>query len=544
MRKIVSILCIFCASVTLMAQTDSVQYKGIHPFKVEENEHISTEHAYWSLIPYVGMGLLQADFSGGEARSTFALPVLGIGAECSFNPVWGIGAEYDFARYSVRGKKNGANADTVLLGYTHNLGAYVTADLMNLFDPYGRKKYFSLNVQVGGGGALHRNKVYYAWSAENPGSRGHTASYTPREQKSYEFDPFLKFGANFEFNINRLLAVGLRVAYTMYLTDVLDGRMIGPNTDGLTEAALNLRIKFESTKKTHARNVEGRDFPDQRAITVTEAKDFARGEDNVFGPATNAYAAAPARDTVVIYRDTVIIRETGAAPAAVSRAAQRFYIYFDTEKAHLNEEGLITIQQVADVMEADQELYALVVGYCDNTGTRASNYELGDLRSSNVAEELMAEYNIAPERLYAVGYGIVIGGRSTAAYGPNRRVVVELVDKETFERRRAELENAKNNRVYDEASQVQKATKEDILKDFAKREGQTIKSEPSTTLAQLARKYYNNTHCWVYIYAANKSKLSSPNTVTPGTNLLIPQISEQEQKINKDECLRIYKQIR
>lgn len=69
-------------------------------------------------------------------------------------------------------------------------------------------------------------------------------------------------------------------------------------------------------------------------------------------------------------------------------------------------------------------------------------------------------------------------------------------------------------------------------------------ADEATTLAKLARKYYNNTHCWVHIFAANRDRLSNPNDVPVGTELIIPQISEQERKITKDQCQEMYKTLK
>lgn len=46
------------------------------------------------------------------------------------------------------------------------------------------------------------------------------------------------------------------------------------------------------------------------------------------------------------------------------------------------------------------------------------------------------------------------------------------------------------------------------------------------TLRSLASKYYGNGDYWVYIYRANRSKLGSPNALTIGIKLVIPQLSE------------------
>ena len=57
------------------------------------------------------------------------------------------------------------------------------------------------------------------------------------------------------------------------------------------------------------------------------------------------------------------------------------------------------------------------------------------------------------------------------------------------------------------------------------------------SLSQLARKYYNNTFCWVYLWIANRSKTPDPNLILPKCELKVPQLTESCQKtITKQEA--------
>jgi len=488
MRKFVSLLCILCVAVAAFAQTDSTQVeeKGIHPFKLEQNTNVSWDRARWSIIPYVGVNLFDGDFKSNEYKGLFGLvsyPTLGLGVECAFNPAWGIGLEYDFHRYGVAGDTKttkAQNAPILLKGYAHTLDAYIMADLIDLFHPYAKKKIVALNAIVGAGGAMNKNLTFFPGSQDNQAgrdSRGNTANVKDSTMSRYDFHAFLKFGVGLEFNLNRTLALGLRFSYNLFMDDLVEGRKFDPNCDGIIDLALNMRIKLEAVGKSHARNIPGRDWLDRKGVYTGEVREMVADEVARMKPTeniTNVYNtfAEAGHDTVIIYHDTIIIREVAASPEALAaastgaagvagedgaagaagahrvypRAAQSFYLYFDQYKATITDEGLIAIQQAADLMQEEPEFYALVIGYCDNTGTEKGNYELGDMRSERVAKELSAEYGIDKARIYATGYGRVIGGRSKAAYAPNRRVAIQLVDKETFEARKAELEKAKANR--------------------------------------------------------------------------------------------------
>ena len=53
---------------------------------------------------------------------------------------------------------------------------------------------------------------------------------------------------------------------------------------------------------------------------------------------------------------------------------------------------------------------------------------------------------------------------------------------------------------------------------------------PGSRLAQIARRHYGNPDYWVYIYEANKDQIANPSELPAGIELIIPDISEIEQK--------------
>ena len=67
-----------------------------------------------------------------------------------------------------------------------------------------------------------------------------------------------------------------------------------------------------------------------------------------------------------------------------------------------------------------------------------------------------------------------------------------------------------------------------------------ITVEKGMTLSKLARKYYNNTFCWVYIYIANRDQLNAPTDLQEGMEIMIPELTEEELKIESKDCLRLY----
>lgn len=559
MKKGLFIVSMLCVINMMMAQETLVKDSalearanseiGYYPYDTTLNKQASLRNANWSLIPHVGFNLFDGDFNfPSELKHPISYPSLGLDIEYDFTPIFGLGLEYMYSRYGTVGRPG--HASTLLNGHLHKAGAYLSMDLMGLFYPRGKSKVFCMDLMAGGGYSWYKSTAYFkddAWDDSDPitatHKKGNTLNYInangevgkPDAMTSYNGVAFLQAGINFEFNITRVIALGVRGTYSYMLSDAIDGRgtsgrnsIASKNNDGVLDVTLNMRIKFTANRNSHVRNmggIESNPILAQAMANPTET----------FGPI---------HDTVIIYRDTVIIRETIIENVATSTriAPQHYYVYFENNEASLSEKGLITIQQASERMMDQPDLYAVIVGYCDNTGSREINEELAKKRAENIADEFREEYVIDPSHIFAFGHGLVVGRRSQAAYAPNRRAVIELMDKEAFDKRCAELLNEKNNRPYEEQEVV--SSKEEILARFADRMGKEVLVENSTTLAQLARKHYNNTHCWVYIYAANKSKLANPSSVTPGMKLTIPEITENEQKITKEKCLKMYGIIR
>ena len=56
------------------------------------------------------------------------------------------------------------------------------------------------------------------------------------------------------------------------------------------------------------------------------------------------------------------------------------------------------------------------------------------------------------------------------------------------------------------------------------------------SLSQLARKYYKNTFCWVYLWLANRSVAPDPNLILPKCQLKVPAITAEQRTITKEEA--------
>jgi outer membrane protein OmpA-like peptidoglycan-associated protein len=415
-------------------------------------------------------------------------------------------------------------------------------DVINLFFPHAHRKIVNIQPLVGAGHAWYKNTVMY-----DDASRGHTASYVwpdgttgAKAMDGYQGAFSIRAGLNVEFNLNRTLALGIRAQYNYFVNDYIDNRgfsgmnsLASKNNDGIADVTLNMRFKLEAVKKTHVRNV------------VHELEAAKKNDESKY-----------IHDTVIIRHDSIIVRETIREVTKEKEQQRVYYVYFQNNKSVLDEKALITIQQVADIMAEDTSVYAVVTGFCDNTGSAHLNYVLGDKRADAVIGELREEHAVGADHLYAMGMGKLVGHRSVAAYGPNRRAAIRLVDKATFDRMKSDLNDKRAQRDDPEEKEevvpaqeektipLSESARPEKVNIYKQRAAEEVTTDKTTTLSRLARQYYNNTYCWVYIYIANKEKINNPNALEPGTKLIIPELTQHEMEITKDESLVVYSNAR
>ncbi|MGN0228628.1 MAG: HU family DNA-binding protein [Muribaculaceae bacterium] len=104
----------------------------------------------------------------------------------------------------------------------------------------------------------------------------------------------------------------------------------------------------------------------------------------------------------------------------------------------------------------------------------------------------------------------------------------------------------------DTVAAVADSAKSEPSKPVAKPAVVTDTVRPGNFLSRMARRFYGNSHFWVYIYEENKAKITNPNNVAEGTVVVIPpaekygidaQSPESVEKARKKEgeVLNAYK---
>ena len=517
-KRINLLVVVALVSSFVLAQT--TEGEGIHPYKPVSNP--TTETGHWSLWIEGGFNSFDGDFTS-ELKNAISAPTVGIALEYNFTPTWGLGGQYLYSMYNAKGAEG--LPEYLLKGQMHRADAFLSFDLVNAWFPTEVSKIVSLNILAGGGVAFKKNSIYYP-------EKGNTASVASKEDEKFKSAAYFLGGVGLDFNVSRNMALGLKATYNLFAADDIDGRNeFGANNDGLFDVTMTLRYKFESKRKSHVRNyASNEELNRQYAIANQEIEE----------------EKARIKDTIVIYhRDTIVMAGGNAyaqltpeeafnelikQSASYRRYFNTYYVYYATDKDIINDEGLVTIQQVGNRMQYDTEMYAVLIGSCDNTGSKGYNRKLGLQRVKAVNNELTQVYEISQDRVAYFSDGIIENVKGKTSYTPNRRTEIRLVNKDEFEALKKQY-----------SQEIEQTQKENItsVKESAE-EGNTITATANMTLSKLARKYYNNTHCWIYIFQANHIRLKTPNFIKEGTKLVIPELTDEQKAITKEQAHEIY----
>ncbi len=510
MRKFLLIICniLFIVPSVVAAEVEQAvddtvasSVEGIHPYKTVSN--LSNEFTHWSLTFEGGINMIDGDFQQPNITiipRTRVRPSGAFSVTYDFTPIWGLTGMYTYAPYGVMQKET----DTWLLnGQMHIMNLLINFDLIDAWFPNRKTDIFSLYF-LGGLGLAVYNCDYTA--------NGGTA-VKPRADGKYNMAGAVSLGVAAEFNVGRSVGLGLKGLYHIFTSDLIDTRIRGANNDCMEYASLYLRWKIAAKKKNHKRNYSN----------------------DAFATLANSTPRKPQKDTlVVLTKDTLIQRDTMIVinEPQIVPAVECYYLYFKNNSYKLTEEGLQIIQQAADRLLSDSATCFVVTGYCDHTGSAEYNQSLGLNRANRVIKELTTVYGIDASRLVAVSKGRVSNVNSQ--YGPNRRVELRVCKREDLPQSPVSNTNSTISKPISTAVESPNKTEEgvDIIATVLASHDvlSKVTTTEITTFARISRKYYGNTYCWPYVYAANRGIVmgNNPDKLIRGAQLVIPKLSEVE----------------
>jgi len=538
---------------------------GIHPWDGSENDNhvIISQQSHWSLYLAAGFNVFDGDFTS-EKKHAVWVPDVSLGTCYHWNNTWGTGVEYKFRNYRVTGSGRETDADIMLKGMAHQAWAYVSFDIFNAFRPQNKSKLFALDILLGGGALWKKNSIFYPnVRLESKILRDtpwdyNTATQPVSHDEKYKCYGVFTGGVSAEFNINRSFQLGLRALYNYTTSDEVDGRPYrGQNNDAFFDCEVLVRYKFEPRQKSNVRNF----------MTEEQIEKWNNGtyyQDPAMGAAKRAkYIITPQKDTLWdITRDTVFMMPPAVAAVQqeVRKGIRDYVVFFENDVPELDNMALSITGEAAMLLKSEPDYKAVVVGSCDNTGAVDYNKWLAVERSENVTKAL-AGMGVSLDRIYNVGRGIMQDDREEGSYSLNRRVEIHIVTDEGMAKEKEELSFFEQYKNIPKGSAVRKpgegknvsssqALKEAIEKmkiaaPEAPKAPKAPKAEPvapaapvapavqaqetiivpkDATLAVLAKQYYGNANLWVKIFEANRDRLSSPDRIEEGMELILPKL--------------------
>ena len=476
------------------AEIDSV------PAVKEKSSNLPTSH--WAVFVDAGANIFAGDFNS-VAKTKPAFPTIGAGFTYNFNGTWGLGASYTYGQYKTFGDTEKNYPEILLSGQTHRAQAFVTFDIVNMWRPYG-KKIVAANLFAGAGAAFYTKDVYF----EKPDANFETLLTDDGE---FSLTPFYTFGADLQFNVTKGFSLGVKAAYNLFADDQdLDVRNQGAHSDGIIDFAVSLHYKIGARKGAHVSNESAYG----ELLTKVDQQLEEKIVETVIREVVTVQEAPRKHEVQVVRRDTIVVENVRVEYQTPQK--ETHYLYYDLNKSALSDDGLKTIQQVAAKMRDNEDLYAEIVGYGDNTGSEEFNEKLTNDRATNVYEELTQEHGIPADRLICYSGGIIQGKRQ-GTYSPNRRVEIRLMSKEDFDA------------AVQQVPVQQPKTTQKIDTKSATSDAKIVVVEEGMTLSSIAWMEYKDANCWIYIYEANKNTISDPSKLQLGQKIMIPVLTSAQK---------------
>ena len=258
MKKLFTVCGLFLVSMFAFATAESEvtvsetsESKVLHEFK---------DFSHWSI--QVNGGFSQFDGDANQRydqllSSSQLLWTVGIDVEYSFNPAWGLIANFQYMPYHAHtsSTKYGKN---YFRGNMYAPSLMLSMNLLNLFGQYRSNAAWNWYLNAGVG------LVFYDVKSESEGVVGEESPKEIKDGKTIG----IPLGTQVEYNINDYLAVGLSGYYRIHNKDNFEGEEYtkGTMNDGEFYVTASLRVKLAPNVKEggHMRNISMMDYRKKR----------------------------------------------------------------------------------------------------------------------------------------------------------------------------------------------------------------------------------------------------------------------------------------
>ncbi len=406
----------------------------------------SNEFSKWSFTAEGGLNKFDGDINQSIAEiipTSFLSLSYGATVERALTPIFGLSLDYFYFPL-----KASTTTTTPVSMYTQLYTSNIcgTINLTRWIFPKSRSNFY-INASFGLGFAYYTYDVSPASQAFPNNKYGLAGSFPAT--------------LSLEYNFSKPLAIGFKAMYRFFNKDDLEGvtrlNYKGVTNDGITALTLYLRYKFKAVQKHHLRNMTMDYFDPDEGLAYAKVlrKDFEGLKLKV--DSLEKKVNSLESDLVLIRKmpGSMNINQKGIAiqpmnetnsPESLNSSSNNGVkstiftqpsrnqitkiefdsvefasIYFDSNQFLLDKSALSILSQLANKLIESPQLKIRINGYCDDTGDITYNNKLSRLRADNVKEKLVKTWDIAPDRIIAVGMGKALSRKANTPYRPNRR---------------------------------------------------------------------------------------------------------------------------
>ncbi|MCQ2350040.1 MAG: OmpA family protein [Paludibacteraceae bacterium] len=469
---------LFCATSLFAERKEQVKIERIEPDSTNftvTGYRVRANH--WSLMLNAGVGLFDGDqrqnfnviWPRGDVKFS-----LNANVEYTFNPIWGIYANYFYNPYAgvstyrnfdsaSHGTIFGASQGNPLYfkGVNHEAALGVSLNMLNMFYRCRRQTWnWYMNVDMGV--SFYNVEAFEDEKFENKideltledGSTTNPNILWREDKKGRSIS--VGVGTTVEYTPTDWLAILLAVNYRFHHQDSYEMAIKGNTNDNVAYAGLGLRWNIGSAKhknRNHVRNMSmcqwepeiGAELARRNAARLDSLEprvkaleddvndlkprvkaleddmDKLRDSDEDGVPDIRDRHPNTPKGTPVNYYGEPIDKATVATDETFAS------IYFVTAKNDLNDAAHAEMAKAARVLYNNPELKLEIHGYCDEQGVpQYANQKLSERRAKIVRDALVKQYGVSADRIVLVqGHGAVAG--PTKDYLPNRRTDMVLV---------------------------------------------------------------------------------------------------------------------
>ena len=362
-----------------------------------------TDAAHWSFALKGGVDYFNINPAGDDFIDNASWGA-GAALEYTINPIVGVGLNLDYLNF---------NRSTIK-GKTIDPSFFTSVNLSNLLFPKRNSAKLNFYANFGGGVSLPSYSDYVAPTTTY--ARGMSAMPTKTNALAYT-------GASMEYNLGRVVALGLDYTYRGYITPLTN---VVEYNDANTLMA-TLRFKLGTGSKTHVRDMTTADFYPAPAPVIQHVE-------NAFDPsAINSRldgldkAGMDIQNRLKNLEDAVKGLKDKEEGSMISASFDN--IEFDFNSAKLTDASLVILDNVAAILRDNQTWSKLNInGHTDNVGPDAYNQTLSEKRANSVRDYL-ASKGLSMAAMLTNGFGEskpIADNATVAGRQANRRVEFEI----------------------------------------------------------------------------------------------------------------------